>query len=389
MSAGIEKLKTSIRIWWRINGVRDRETLHNTPPTPENIKYAEEIAQVIKKQIKMGVFDRDQMFPHSPKRREAYFRYYIELWQNTAQPTVAPTTWSTYLSKVSIHITPYWGDHQIAKIEAEHVEQWVYKTLMKHLSPKTIRDVLGLFHTIWTYWARHQKNPNDPTQYVKLAMRDSDDINPFTRHEINTIISAETDPTLNNLWTVMLWSGLSTHELMPLSTEDLDLAHGVAHVNRGFVKGVYKATKNRRRKRQIELLPVVIEALQSQSELVSDKSKLSVKVLDRDNHTYKSQQLTFLWLNPNTNSHYTYSQLEKRWRRHLQTCRIPHRPLNNGRHTYASQVLSTGAVSAEWLANQLGHANTEMIHKHYGKFIPADSRHIINNLSKALNTKPD
>ncbi|MGP9749369.1 Arm DNA-binding domain-containing protein, partial [Psychrobacter sp. AOP31-B2-9] len=82
---------------------------------------------------------------------------------------------------------------------------------------------------------------------------------------------------------------------------------------------------------------------------------------------------------------YTYPQLEKRWKRHLDSCDIPYRALNNGRHTYASQVLSTGIISAEWLANQLGHVNTEMIHKHYGKFIPSDSRHIIRNLANALN----
>ena len=387
MSAGIEPLKTSIRIWWRIDGKRDRETLYDTPPTPKNLQYAQDIADVIAKQIKMGVFDRDQMFPNSSKRKETYFGYYIKLWENTAGPTVAPTTWSTYLSKVSLHITPYWKDKQIAKIEPEHVEKWVYKVLMKTLSPKTIEDILGLFHTIWTYWARHQKNPNDPTQYIKLNKRDSDDIDPFTRDEITKIIKLETDPTLKNLWTVMLWSGLSTHELMPLAIEDLELEQGIAYINRGFVKGVHKATKNRRRKRQIELLPIVINALNEQSKLVREHPAINIKVLDRDNHTYHTQTLHFLWMNSYTNHHYTYSQLEKRWKRHLIRSDIRYRPLNNGRHTYASQVLSTGAISAEWLANQLGHANTEMIHKHYGKFIPEDSRHIINILSNALSDK--
>ena len=39
MSAGIEPLKTSIRIWWRdASGERDRETLYDTPPTDANQK---------------------------------------------------------------------------------------------------------------------------------------------------------------------------------------------------------------------------------------------------------------------------------------------------------------------------------------------------------------
>lgn len=387
MSAGIEKLKTSIRVWWRIDGVRDRETLYDTPPTPKNIKDAQNLANAIKTQIERGVFDRDQIFPNSAKKKESYFGHYINLWIDTASITVAPSSWSSYLSKVENHVTPYWNDKQIAKIKAEDVEKWVYKELMQALSPKTIKDILGLFQTIWTLWARHQKNPNDPTQYIKLNRPDSDDINPFTREEISIIISNEKEISLRNLWTVMIWSGLSSHELLPLAVEDLNRHKGHAHISRGFVKGVYRVTKNRRRKRQIELLPIVLEALNNQCQKVASHSPASINILDRDNHSYRQQNLTFLWHNPNTNSHYTYSQLEKRWKRHLDQCGVLYRPLNNGRHTYASQVLSTGEVSAEWLANQLGHSNTEMIHKHYGKFIPEDSKHIISRLSQALSSE--
>ncbi len=53
-----------------------------------------------------------------------------------------------------------------------------------------------------------------------------------------------TDPMLKNLWTVMLWSGLSTHELLPLAVEDLELEKGIVYIKRGFVKGNYRVTKN-------------------------------------------------------------------------------------------------------------------------------------------------
>lgn len=383
--ASIEPLKTSIRIIWYIDGEKDSETLLNTPPTAANKANAQKIADMVEQQIQMGIFNRDTVFPDSPKRQTAFFGHYISVWQTAEQTTVSPTTWKTYLSKVSNHITPYWQHKQISKISAEDIEHWVYQVLKIKLSPKTIIDVLNLWRSIWKYWARHQKHPNDPSQYIKLSTKDPEDINPFTREEIKLIIETETDPTLHNLWTVMLWSGLSSHELMPLAVEDLNLDKAYAYIKRGFVKGQHRVTKNRRRARQIELLPIVTEALANQCQLVSKHHQQTVDVLERDNHTHQQYQLTWLWHNPRTHSHYTYPQLEKRWKRHLDKCGIPYRALNNGRHTYASQVLSTGAVSAEWLANQLGHANTDMIHKHYAKFIPSDSRHIIENLSNALN----
>ena len=385
MSAGIEKLKTSIRIWWKIDGKRERETLYNTPPTAENIKQAQATADMIAQQIKLGIFDRNQVFPNSPKRPQAYFNYYISIWETTEQAIVAPSSWRTYKNKMENHIRPYWGNKLIAKITTEQFEHWVYKVLTKKLSVKTIRDLIMIFRTIWSYWARHEKNRNDPTEFIKLGEKDSEDIDPYTRDEIDIIINSEKDPALKNLWTVMLWSGLSSHELIPLAVEDLDLANGHLFVKRGYVDNKHRATKNRRRKRQIELLPIVLQALESQIQIVKNNKPQTINLLERDNLTTTKHKLTWLWYNPDTGTHYTYKRMETLWKRHLDRCQVPYRSLNNARHSYASQVLSSGAVSAEWLANQLGHADTTMIHKHYGKFIPQDTKHIINGLAEALN----
>ncbi len=385
-SAGIEKLKTSIRIWWRIDGTRYRETLHNTPPTAENCKDAQAIADAIATQLQFGTFDRDAMFPNSPKRKEAYFGFYITQWEQVESNTVAISSWKTYKSKVENHIRPVWSAKQIAKIKVEDIEYWVYNVLIKQkkLSSKTIQEILTLWQKIWSYWARHQAHVNNPCKYIKLTQTDPEDINPFTQHEIRLITQLETNPTLKNLWTVMLWSGLSSHELLPLAIEDINLDKGVAYISRGFVRGEYRVTKNRRRKRQIELLPVVTNALRSQIAIIKKVPPAKIKVTDRDHRTIKQQELHFLWYSANLGTHHNYEQLRHIWKKHLNSINVPYRPLNNGRHTYASQVLSTGVVSAEWLANQLGHANTGMIHKHYGKFIPDDSKHIIRLLDQAL-----
>lgn len=387
MSAGIEPLKTSIRIWWRdADGKRDRETLYDTPSTDANIAKATAIAQSIDTQIQMGTFDRDQTFPYSPKRKTSYFGHYINQWRTTEASLVSPTSWTTYLSKVENHISNHWTHKQIAKISVEDVEAWVYGDLVKQkqLSSNTIKEILGLWRKIYGYWSRHQSQVNDPSKYIKLNFNDPDDIYPFNKSEIRLITQSETDQTRQNLWTVMLWSGLSSHELLALAVSDLDLDNGYAYVKRGVVKNKYRVTKNRRRKRQVELLPVVIEALRNQVELVKDNQLQTVMITERDHRTERPHTLQFLWHNPNTGTHHTYEQLRHQWADYLESINVDYRPLNNGRHTYASQVLSTGVVSAEWLANQLGHSNTDMIHKHYGKFIPQDSGHIIKLLSKAL-----
>ena len=58
--------------------------------------------------------------------------------------------------------------------------------------------------------------------------------------------------------------------------------------------------------------------------------------------------------------------------KHLKKAKVRKRGINQGRHTFASQLLTSGQVPPEWIAEQLGHSDTSMIYKHYGKLIAED-----------------
>ncbi|KAF5298095.1 hypothetical protein FQR65_LT19619 [Abscondita terminalis] len=107
-----------------------------------------------------------------------------------------------------------------------------------------------------------------------------------------------------------------------------------------------------------------------------------VDVLQRDNRTYKQEKLRFVWINEEQNSTFEYYELRYRWNKHLQKAKVRGRGINHGRHTFASQLLSSGQVPPEWIAEQLGHSDTSMIYKHYGKLIAED---IPDYLSKINN----
>ena len=60
------------------------------------------------------------------------------------------------------------------------------------------------------------------------------------------------------------------------------------------------------------------------------------------------------------------------------------RGINQGRHTFASQLLTSGQVPPEWIAEQLGHSDTSMIYKHYGKLIAEDMPDYITKLNNYI-----
>lgn len=61
---------------------------------------------------------------------------------------------------------------------------------------------------------------------------------------------------------------------------------------------------------------------------------------------------------------------------------------NQCRHTFASQALSSH-VTLEWLAKQLGHADTTMIKKHYAKLIPDDTKRMASQVSTQMGFGED
>ena len=55
------------------------------------------------------------------------------------------------------------------------------------------------------------------------------------------------------------------------------------------------------------------------------------------------------------------------------------------RHTYASQLLTTGVVSIDWIAEQMGHTNGNMIRQNYGTWINEDGPYVVGMLGIALS----
>ena len=384
--ATAEALAKSIRIIWYQDGQKQRETL-GLEPTRENMAHAEKLARLIQLELDTGRFDRLRHFPDSQSVNFKRFGQYIDEWLVKHEGSVAPSSWSSYTSHIENHIRPYFGKMIPDQITAAVVESWVTDVLKPKLANKTIREIMTRLRKVWEHWAVGQNDNRlmDPTSAITIRLPDQEEIDPFTRSEIDQILKHPTTPEMNNLWTCLIWSGLSMHELNALAIEDVDLKKNMINIRRSCVRGQYRVTKTRRRKRSVQMLAITAQAIASQISLVQTFPLHVIHVLDRDNSTIRQQKVRWLWLHEDHINHYNYDHIKNRWRQHLEACDVRYRAPNNGRHTYASQLLTTGLISAEWLAQQLGHGSTAMIHKHYGKFIPTDEPGHISRLNKHLS----
>ena len=353
-----------IRVDFTYRGVRCRETL-KIEPTKANIKYAERLRGEILNAISVGSFNYQDYFPNS--QRSKMFGYSVvkstvgellEEYMKIAEKTLEPSTFNGYRKACNAHLYPVFGDIPVKDLSSMMIRNYVTKL---ELTLKTIRNILTPLRNTLDQALNDgmiTSNPLDRLVLSKLVdkkTRSSNwEVDPFNQDEIKAILS-EAKNQASNLFQFAFYSGLRTSELIALEWGDIDWLNGIVRVSRAVVLKQEKGTKTKSGQRDVLLLPPALEALQNQ------------------------KKFTFLaggrvFYNPRTNTPWeTDGQIRKTcWAHILKKAGVRYRNPYQTRHTYASMMLSAGENSL-WVAKQMGHKDTEMIIKNYGRWIPDTS----------------
>lgn len=386
MADGVEVRGKTVRVYFRYEGELCREPFPGEA-TPENIAQAERLVGMINYEIKAGTFSYARHFPDSPKVKTNTLGHYIDLWLDIKRNKMSVSGFRGYSSRVETHIRPRWGDSQADSIDHLDVQDWVQNTLMPKLHNKTVREVVSNLRQIFRLYRTRNRTAHDPTDGIEITLPDAEDPDPFTREEIDTILNTPTRRQAElNLIEFMVWSGPRVSEAMALAWEDVDLEAGTVIFRRARVRSQYKVTKTRRSTRKVQLLAPALRALERQAKLTKDLKAVPIEVVDRDNRTRKAQQVRFVFHNSASGEAFSTSDTLRNgwWNGHLKKAGIRQRGPNQCRHTFASQMLSSGIATPEWIADQMGHTSTAMVFRHYAKWISKDGPDIVGLLNQAL-----
>ncbi len=90
-----------------------------------------------------------------PDPEDHTFGYYCDSWLLANSARLKPSSCARYLTDIENHIKPFFGMVPPYRIVSEHVDLFTQHLLQeKALSPKTVRDILALFHSIFVYAGR-------------------------------------------------------------------------------------------------------------------------------------------------------------------------------------------------------------------------------------------
>lgn len=366
--AGVEvragKRQSTLRIVFYWRGVRYREPL-GIPDTPKNRKYAYGLKLEVEAQIRRGTFDYAASFPNSRhatvksskptigrllRAHEAMTAKAVELGN------FSPSTQEGYRKVITGHLLPKFDAVPVDELSAQALREWITGL---GCTAKTVRNILTPLRAVLDDAVIDEVIKLNPLDRValdrllaKVAKRSTYVVDPFNAKEIAAILEHATEPQERNLFRFAFWSGLRTSELIALEWAHIDFVNELVRVRQAVVRRQVKdRTKTDAGMRDVMLLPQALVALQAQKA-----------------HTFINGARVF------HDARYgrawgTDSDIKKRWMRTLKRAGVRYRNAYQTRHTYASMLLSRGE-NPLWVAKQMGHVDTEMITRNYGKWIP-------------------
>jgi integrase len=374
-STGVE-LRTgsrseSIRIYFTYRGVDCREALR-LPHTKQNIAYATRRRGEVINAIERGTFVYSEFFPDSPRaklfcpptpapdvpaERDVTIGTLLREYLVVAKRNLALSSYNCYQQIADDHLFPMWDTKPVAELTTRELRNWIMTLEGKR---KTVQLILTpLRNTLEQALVDEliETNPFDSIRLNKILARDqmqsSFRADPFNVEEIEAILGACEREQERNMFQFAFCTGMRPSEYIAQEWPHVNFVTHQLHVAGAFVDGEAKASaKTAAGLRKIDMRQGALDALKAQQV-----------------HTKLPGGLLFL--NPVYGKQWAGDKpIRERWGRILLIAGVRYRNPYQTRHTYASSLLMLGA-NPLYVATQLGHVDTTLVFRTYGRWISA------------------
>jgi integrase len=375
-----DKGKLLLDFMWR--GIRCREYL-GLDDTKEGRARARQTKLQVEAEIARGALAYATWFPKSKKVQAGgpfapppsppapegppAFGTFGREWLELQRPFGSQAHYLDRHSLLETHLLPFFGaERPMSAFAVEDVERWIGRLKQQPglkraaLSGVRINKARNLLRKILDRAVKKGWLADNPVLEVQRLREDPAEVDPLSWTEVALLLDKgfRHDPEMRRFYTVAIFTGLRTSELIGLKWVDLDWtsAPPMAHVKRSYTKhdGEH-LTKTPGSARAVDLRPQVVQALREQQAATRLKSDFVFcstigGPLDRDN------------------------LMNRVWYPALQRAGLRARKPYQTRHTFATLALSAGEEIG-WVAQQLGHSTSATVMKHYYRWVRNNTRH--------------
>jgi integrase len=383
----VRKVNGKVYVDFVYLGERVRESA-KLPWTDSNAKNVRTQLNKIIFAIQMGNFKFGDVFPHSRKidfftekerqlrggyltPEQVMFNDYAHIWYNLLKDSgrVTERTLWGYKSYIQKYLIPFFGETSFSEFNKSTFDRFVswakrqqYRN--KPISNETLNKIFVPLKMICKDAAIEYgwgSSYNPTFGFKRLPQSDSyEKVVPFSLAEQDQLIvhlPAHWQP----YFLFAFSSGLRQGEQIAIQPGDIDWERHTLKIERAVTRDEYGRlmigrTKNRHSRRTIKLLPVMYNALLAQKQIYDQFGK-EYFFCTLDGGMISSDHLR-----------------KQVWIPALKKAKLPYRQMKQTRHSFATNTLGCGE-NPLWIAKVMGHRDTDMIIRVYGKYIENAGTH--------------
>ncbi len=317
---------------------------------------------------------------------------FLDSWlENTQKPSVRPRTYERYEEVLRLHINPVLGRHRLQKLSAQHIEAFYAKKLQEGLSPRTVNTFHNVLHKALEKARRSRIIIENVCEFVDRPRVEDTEINPLSLEQVKALLAVAQGHAIEALLTLALATGMRRGELMGLKWQDIDFEKGALQVRRimsrvpsklktedkkGYVEA---ATKTKKSRRSIVIVPFALEALKRHRELQrAAKEKAGTRWVEND-LVFRTSVGTPL--HPDNNIFVPFKEL-------LNEAKLPNVRFHDLRHSAATLLLGEG-VHPKIVQEILGHSNINITLNVYSHVLPGMQQGAMDKMNSVFEDEEE
>ena len=289
---------------------------------------------------------------------------WLDTWLETyVKYSVKPYTLDAYQRNCDNYIKPMLGKIRLAALNAPQIQRF-YNGLLteKELSPKTVRNIHGVFHKALEQAVKLGMIRSNPTNLCDLPKVRRKEIHPMEQEEITAFLKAIEGCKYELVYRVTLFTGMRQGEILGLTWDCVDFQHNALYVNKQLQKtkkvgGQYALAPTKSgRSRMITVAPSVMNLLKKQ------KSQQAQMQLLAGQDWKNPWDLVFTNELGGNLSHFT---VYKTFKEIVKSMGLEQERFHDLRHSYAVVSLESGD-DIKTVQTNLGHATASFTLDVYG-----------------------
>lgn len=267
------------------------------------------------------------------------------------------------------------SSRDIRKITKLEIKLWLnslrHKTTNKELSKQTRLKYLRVFHGVYELAVDDNILDKNFTYDIKLTgeKRDLNNIKPFSKGEVNTLLKFSKDSQYGELLHYYLGiafnQGMSPSEIIGLQVSDIDLLNQTISIKRNITKSNIKDTKTAYRDRVIPIFSTSMTYIMELLKIANKKCSIWLFSGDNGTNLIDIRDIRGNKLLVKDGKILKHSS---KWYKLLSDCDIEYRDLKNCRHTFAVSAIESKLFTFQEIASILGHSDLNMLINHYAKW---------------------